>query len=122
MTDTIALTGLKFMAPHGVHDTEKATPQEFLVDIAMNVDTRRAGQTDALADTVDYSGVAAMAADVMSGPPRDLIETLAADIAARVLATYLVDAVEVTVHKPGVDLGIPVTDVAVTIRRSRGDR
>jgi dihydroneopterin aldolase len=35
------------------------------------------------------------------------------------LANPLVDAVEITVHKPEAELGVPFDDVAVTIRRQR---
>ena len=56
---------------------------------------------------------------VLSGEPVDLLETLAQRLADVCLAYDLVEAVEVTVHKPEADLGVPFDDVTVTIRRTR---
>ena len=47
-----------------------------------------------------YGELAELAAGIVGGPPRDLIETVAAEIADAVMRTYPVHAVEVTVHKP----------------------
>ncbi len=49
----------------------------------------------------------------------DLLETLAQRMADACLANPLVDAVEVTVHKPDAELGVPFDDVTVTIRRQK---
>ena len=80
---------------------------------------RLAAQTDDLAHTVDYAQVAADVSQLISGEPVNLIETLAERIARRVLARDFVTAVDVTVHKPQVDLGVSVDDVSVTIHRER---
>ena len=45
---------------------------------------------------------------LVEGEPLDLIETLAARVADAVLARPLVEAVEVTVHKPQAPVGVPV--------------
>jgi dihydroneopterin aldolase len=49
----------------------------------------------------------------------NLLETLAQRLADVCLAYPLVDAVEITVHKPQAELGVPFDDVAVSIRRER---
>jgi dihydroneopterin aldolase len=48
-----------------------------------------------------------------------LIETLAARLAEACLADPAVREAEITVHKPQAPVGLPVTDITVTIRRSR---
>lgn len=113
--DRIILTGLRFDARHGVHDEEKVTPQPFLVDLEVELDARP--DTDDLATTVNYATLARQVADVVSGDPVDLIETLAERIAATCLATPGVAAVSVTVHKPQAPVGVPLADVAVRITR-----
>ena len=55
---------------------------------------------------------------MVAGPARDLIETVAAEIADGVMARWPVLAVEVTVHKPTAPIPLEFADVAVTIRRS----
>ena len=58
----------------------------------------------------------------MTGPSRDLVETLAQQIAHRLLHDYpLMQQVEVTVHKPEAPILVPFQDVTVTIRRTRAD-
>jgi dihydroneopterin aldolase len=56
---------------------------------------------------------------VLSGEPVKLLETLAQRLADVCLAHTLVDAVEITVHKPQAELGVPFDDVTVSIRRQR---
>ena len=67
----------------------------------------------------DYGELAELAAAIVGGPPRDLIETVAAEIAEDVMTDDRVHAVEVTVHKPPAPIPLTFADVAVTIRRSR---
>ena len=62
--------------------------------------------------------LAERAAGIVAGPPRDLIETVAAEIADDVVADRRVEAVEVTVHKPDAPIPLEFADVAVTVSRS----
>ena len=83
----------------------------------LEVDLAAAGISDDLADTIDYGAVAATVHDRLTGPAHDLVEAVAADVAAAVLAhDQRIDAVEVTVHKPQAPVGVDLQDVAVTIR------
>lgn len=119
MSDRIALTGLRVHGRHGVFAHEKRDGQQFLVDIIAWLDLTPAATSDQLAETVDYGGLADLAAEIVGGEPCDLIETVAARIADRVLADQRVQRVEVTVHKPAAPIPRAFTDVAVTIRRDR---
>jgi dihydroneopterin aldolase len=117
MTDRISLTGLRVRGHHGVLAQERADGQDFVVDVALCVDTRRAGETDALADTVDYGVLAERLAAVVSGEPYDLLEKLAARLAEVCLSHPLVFEVEVTVHKPSAPISLDFQDVSVTVVR-----
>lgn len=121
MSDVIRLTGLRFDGIHGVHEHERLKAQPFLVDVALWLDTSTAGRSDDLADTVDYSAVVRDVADVITGPARNLIETLAEDIARRLLARYAFGRIDVTVHKPAAEVGVDCVDISVTITRERPD-
>jgi dihydroneopterin aldolase len=119
-SDRITLTGLRVRGHHGVFDHERRDGQDFVVDLTVWLDLDAARRTDALADTADYGALAQVAADVVAGPPHDLIESVAGLIADRTLAAdHRLDAVEVTVHKPSAPIPLTFADVAVTIRRSR---
>ena len=119
MADRITLTGLSVFGHHGVFDHEKRDGQTFLVDITLWLELTDAAATDDLTKTVHYGELAQLAASVVAGPSRDLIETVGAAIADQVMATYPVHAVEVTIHKPSAPIPLTFDDVAVTVRRDR---
>ncbi|EHR53152.1 dihydroneopterin aldolase [Saccharomonospora marina XMU15] len=117
--DRITLTGLRVFGRHGVFEHEKREGQEFLVDVTAWLDLRPAAASDALADTVNYSELARLAAEIVAGQPYDLIESVAGRIAEEVLHDERLHAVEVTVHKPSAPIPLTFADVAVTVRRQR---
>ncbi|BBX75906.1 dihydroneopterin aldolase [Mycobacterium shinjukuense] len=119
MADRIELRGLTVHGYHGVYDHERVGGQRFVVDITLWIDLADAAASDDLADTFDYVRLAARAAEIVAGPPRNLIETVGAEIADHVMADERVHAVEVVVHKPQAPIRQTFTDVAVVTRRSR---
>jgi len=119
VTDRISLRGLTVRGHHGVFEHERRNGQEFVVDITVWIDLDRAGTTDDLADTVDYGELAKRATAIVAGPPRNLIEAVAADIADDVMRDERVHAAEVTIHKPQAPIPLEFSDVAVVARRSR---
>jgi 7,8-dihydroneopterin aldolase/epimerase/oxygenase len=118
-TDRIAIRGLTAYAHHGVYAFERRQGQTFKCDAVLEVDTSPAASSDDLERTVNYAELAQRLHAVLTGEPVDLLETLAQRLADVCLADPLVDAVEITVHKPEVDLGVPADDVTVAIRRER---
>jgi dihydroneopterin aldolase len=117
--DRIAVRGVRAHAHHGVYAFERERGQVFRVDAVLELDTAPAAIGDDLARTVNYAEVAQRLYAVLTGEPVSLLETLAQRLADVCLAAPLVDAVEITVHKPEADLGVPFEDVTVTIRRER---
>jgi 7,8-dihydroneopterin aldolase/epimerase/oxygenase len=119
MADRIELRGLKVRGNHGVFDHERADGQSFVVDITVWIDLADAATSDDLADTYDYGVLAQRAAAIVAGPARNLIETVAGEIAEDVMKDPRVHAVEVTVHKPQAPIPQTFGDIAVVARRSR---
>ncbi|HVF19836.1 MAG TPA: dihydroneopterin aldolase [Mycobacteriales bacterium] len=119
MSDHIALRGIRVRGFHGVFEAERRDGQDFVVDVDLTVDTRQAGVSDELSDTVDYAALASKLAAVVSGEPVNLIETLAKRLADVCMTEKLVEGAEVTVHKPQAPVGVPLDDVSVTIVRRR---
>jgi 7,8-dihydroneopterin aldolase/epimerase/oxygenase len=117
--DQISITGLRVRGRHGVFEHERLEGQDFLVDAILWLDTAAAAATDDLALTADYGAIAARLAKVVAGEPVALIETLADRLARACLEDQAVCEVQITVHKPDAPVGVPVADIAVTIRRSR---
>ncbi|QMV84582.1 dihydroneopterin aldolase [Corynebacterium hindlerae] len=120
MADRIELKGLKCYGYHGVLEEEKATGQNFYVDATCWLDCAPAAATDDLTQTLNYAELAEVIYGIVTGQPRDLIETVAAEIADTIMARYeLLHAVEITIHKPDAPIPLPFADVAVVARRSR---
>jgi 7,8-dihydroneopterin aldolase/epimerase/oxygenase len=117
--DRIALRGVQAHAHHGVYAFERENGQLFSLDAVLEVDTRAAAVGDDLEKTVNYADLAQRLHAVLTGEPVNLLETLAHRLADVCLADPLVDAVEITVHKPQAELGVPFDDVTVSIRRER---
>lgn len=119
--DRITLTGIRAWAHHGVLEHERELGQRFVVDVTLEVDLRAAGASDELGDTVDYGAVAATVVDRLTGPTHQLVEAVADDVAAAVLAhDPRIAGVEVTVHKPHAPVTVDLDDVAITVHRRRG--
>ncbi|MGP4021486.1 dihydroneopterin aldolase [Saccharopolyspora sp. 5N708] len=119
MADRITLTGLRVRGNHGVFEHEKRDGQDFLVDITVWLDLAEAAANDDLKQTLHYGELAERAAAIVAGPSRDLIETVAGEIADGIMTDARVHAAEVTIHKPDAPIPLTFADVAVTIRRSR---
>ena len=118
MADRIELTGLECFGYHGVFEEEKKTGQPFIVDVTCWLDT--AGIEDDLSRTVNYAELADVAANIVEGPSRDLIETVAAEVAETAMKRFeMLHAIEVTIHKPKAPIPRTFADVAVVARRSR---
>ena len=119
MTDRIILSGLRAYGFHGVFPEERRDGQEFVVDAELEIDMDAAAASDDLTDTADYGALAARLHDVVTGPPLDLIETLAVRLARVCLGDPRVEAATVTVHKPSAPIPLTFEDVAVRVRRLR---
>ena len=118
MADLITLEGVSATGYHGVLPEERRDGQIFVVDVVLSTDMRAAARTDDLTLTVDYSAVAAAIVELIEGEPLDLIETLAERMARRCLTFSGVQKVRITVHKPQAPVGVPFSDVAVTVERA----
>jgi len=116
--DRIELRGMSFQGRHGVRDAERESPQEFTVDIKVEAELGDASRSDHLADTVDYTQLRAAAREVIEGPPRKLLESLAGEIADRIVNMPRVEAVSVRVAKRPVSMQ-PIEAAAVRIYRTR---
>lgn len=119
--DEIVLEGMRFYGYHGVHPEEQQLGQRFVVDVALAVRLQPAGERDDLGATVSYSAAYAEVRRVVEGEPRRLIEAVAEEIAAAMLALDdRVKRVRVRVAKPEAPVKGAILDtVAVRITRWR---
>jgi dihydroneopterin aldolase len=120
-TDSITLTGLRVNAHHGVFDFERENGQDFIIDVTVWLDLRKAASGDDLAQTVHYGELADAVTEAVAETPVDLIETVAERVAAVALSFAPVERVRVTLHKPQAPIPVFFADVAVQIERTRAD-
>lgn len=114
----IEIQGLKLRGFHGATADERTKGQPFLFDV--HLVAHDAGvRSDQLADTVDYTKVAACVREISGSKRFNLIEALAAAVADALLERFPASRVSVRVRKPKVRLGAPVEYTAATIERVR---
>jgi len=116
--DRIHITDLSVQGILGIKPDERVNPQEILVNATLWVNTEPAAKSDDIADAINYRTIAkAMIAIIDAGTPM-LVERLVAELAEICLETDpRVQAVEVTVEKPGALRH--ARSVGITIYRSR---
>ena len=120
--DRIYIKGLDVFAYHGVMPKEKRDGQRFVLDITLDCDLSRAGRTDQLEDTVDYTAVMDAAVQVMTENSYDLIERAASRTAEAILrAEEKVERVTLCLRKPEAPIDKIFDYVAVEITRERKD-
>ena len=120
MSDKIIITGIEIFGNHGCGELERRRGQIFRIDLELDLDLVKAGASDDIKDTVEYAGVIYAVERIVSGTPRNLIETVAEEIASTLLENFArLDAVKVTLHKPNAPLPVKHIDAAVQIYRSR---
>ena len=119
MSDRIHVHDLALRTIIGVHEWERETPQDVLVNLVLEVDLARAAASDDLADGVDYHALTKRVIAHVEASRYLLIERLAASIADLALEHFpALDAITVKVDKPGA-LRF-ARSVAVEMRRERG--
>ncbi len=117
--DQIRLVGISQTGYHGVLDFEREEGQPFIADVTVHLDTRRAAASDDLNLTINYGVLSEQVAEILTGQPVNLIETVAEQIASVVLDYAIAGAVDVYLHKPKAPIKVPFDDVVVAIRRDR---
>jgi len=97
--DKILIKDLRVMGIIGIHEHERTTPQEILINLSLSTDTHRAGETDDIADCVNYQTIAEAVRTHTETSKRLTVEALAEDIARVCLETPRVQGVVVRVEK-----------------------
>ncbi|HEX2736259.1 MAG TPA: dihydroneopterin aldolase [Polyangiaceae bacterium] len=119
--DVIRIVGLELDCIVGIFPFERDREQRLRLDVAFGVDTRKAGRSGRISQTVDYDSVAAQLIAMLRFRRYQLIEMAAEELCAMLLATQpeLVD-VQLSLEKPGALEG-RARAAAVEVRRTRED-
>ena len=117
--DKVLIKDLRVQAIIGINPWERETPQEILINLEIYTDLTLAGETDDIADCINYDQTAAEILNHTQQVQRFTVEALAHDIAEICLAKPNANSVRVKVEKPN---AVPyAARVGVEIKRSRKD-
>ena len=120
--DKIIMKNLSFYGYHGVMQEEKVLGQKFILDIQIYTDLRKAGKTDEVNDTINYSKVYDEVKYIVEKKTFDLIEALAESIADTILNEFIkAKEVVIKVKKPEAPVKGIYDYFAVEIRRTKNE-
>ena len=115
--DKISIQGINVLGHHGVDEAERKVGQRLAIDVEMWLDLRPAAQTDDIRKTVNYEAVARLVEQVAGEQEFLLLESLADEIARRILGTFAPSVVSVKVRKVNLPIATRVASVEVEIKR-----
>lgn len=115
--DVVRIKGLKVETIVGVHEWERRLPRPVVIDLELATDAARAARSDRLGDAVDYHAVAQAVSECVAAARPQLIETLAQQVADRLIKDFGVTWLRLELHKPGAVPG--ASDVSVAIERGK---
>ena len=95
----ISIVDLEVFCRVGVPDEERAKPQRLLVTVDMDYDFTSAAVSDRIVRTIDYFAVSQRLLKFGDRPGWRLIESLATEMAERILTEFRPESVTVEVKK-----------------------
>lgn len=117
--DRIILRGLPVHCIIGTLPDERTSPQTLFFDLDLGGDFSRAGETDDLADAVDYTAVEHCVKEFAAGSSFFLLERLAYACARKVLAQFpLLTQVTLRIRKPGASVESESVALEITLKRT----
>jgi dihydroneopterin aldolase len=117
--DRVFIRGLRLDAVIGIYDWERSIRQPIILDLELGTDIRKAAQSDAIADTLDYKAISKRLEAHVCASSFQLVETLAESCAEILQHEFGVTWLRLRLNKKGA-LSL-AEDVGVMIERgSRG--
>ena len=99
--DKIHIRDIQLQCIIGVNDNERHAKQDVVINITLHADLRLAGETDDMANTINYKTVKQRILGITENSHYYLVEALAENIARECLVFDRVEQVDVVVEKPG---------------------
>ena len=98
--DKITIKEAVYPCTLGITEEEQAQKQTVILDIVLFFDIKKAGISDSIYDTINYSEINKQLNKLIGSKPFCLIEKIADEVAQYILRTYPANKVEVIVKKP----------------------
>jgi len=113
--DIVFIKELQIETVIGIYDWERKIRQTISLDIEMATDIKKAANSDAIEDTLNYKAVAKRLIAFVGDSQYELVEALAEKICDIIRSEFDVPWVKLTLHKLGAVSGS--TSVGVMIER-----
>jgi dihydroneopterin aldolase len=117
--DRVFIDNLNIETIIGIFDWEREIRQTVSIDLEMEFDIRKAAETDAIEDTLDYKSVSKRLIHYVEDSEFQLVEALAESCAAIILEEFPVNWLRLKLGKPGAVRGSSAVGVIIE-RNSRG--
>ncbi len=111
--DRVFIEDLRIETVIGIYDWEREIRQTVSIDLEMEFDIKKAGQSDAIEDTLDYKEVAKRLINFVQTAEFQLVETLAERCAEIVLNEFKVNGLRLKLSKPGAVRGSAAVGVII---------
>ncbi len=113
----IEIEGMHFYAYHGHFETEQIVGNDFIVDLQMNADCKKASVSDDLTDALNYQAAYTLVKKEMSVKSR-LLENVAERILDALFREFpMLENAKVKVSKMNPPMGGEIDKVSVTLSR-----
>ncbi|WP_347861752.1 dihydroneopterin aldolase [Salimicrobium sp. PL1-032A] len=118
--DKIYLNSMKFYGYHGLFPEENKLGQHFTVDLELEAELKEAAATDDMTKSIDYGAVHEVTKRIVEGPARNLVETVAEELAAKLFEEFeMLEACLVRVNKLHPPIPGHYDSVSIEIYRSK---
>ncbi len=97
--DKILISGLIANGTIGVGEVEREYPQELLIDVEIEYPLDKAGKSDDIHDSINYSSMAKLIRKVVRETQHFLLEALAASIVEAIFAATPAQAITLRIEK-----------------------
>lgn len=116
----IRLVGVRFRARHGVSDSERDLPQDFLADVEVTLPAATLPTSDHLREVFDYDRFASLIVEVGTSQAFRLLESLGTRVIERVLEATPATRVSVSITKlrPPTTSSVDAVSVELVGRRA----
>lgn len=118
MADTVLIEGLVVETVVGVYDWERKVTQNLVIDLEMAWDNSKPGQTDDVADALDYAAVSERVETCLQALRPKLLEHGAEVLAKTLRDEFGIGWLRLAIRKPG---AVPAAQT-VGVRIERGVR
>ncbi len=118
MSDKVFVEGLKMSTVIGVYDWEREIQQSLIMDLVLDWDNRPAAKSDDISLALDYDKLSKFIVAYVESTAFELIETVAEEVAERVINEFHVPKLTLKLSKP--DAVANAKNVAVQITREQG--